>query len=250
MILNNKVAFITGGSRGIGEGVAKSISQAGAKVIITYNENSEKAELVCEELRRNGSQSFALKMHAEDRESVQHAISKTVEKYGKINILVNNAGIAQEKPFDTITDDDWDHMMSVNLRGPFALIQEVIPSMIEERWGRIINISSIGGQWGGFNQVHYAAAKAGLINLTRSIAKVYSAQGITSNAIAPGLVATDMAGAELDSEAGKAKVVGIPSGRIGTVDDIGSAAVYLASDAAGYITGQTLNLNGGMYFAN
>jgi len=248
MILNDKVAFITGGSRGIGEGLVRAISKAGANVVLTYNENAEKAELVCEELRRSGSQAFALKMHAEDRESVKNAISKTVEKYGKINILINNAGIAQEKPFDTITDDDWDYMMSVNLRGPFSLIQEVMPFMVEDGWGRIINISSIGGQWGGFNQVHYAAAKAGLINLTRSIAKIYSAQGVTSNAIAPGLVATDMAGAELDSEAGKAKVSGIPSGRIGTVDDIGSAAVYLASDDASYVTGQTLNLNGGMYF--
>jgi NAD(P)-dependent dehydrogenase (short-subunit alcohol dehydrogenase family) len=249
MLLNNKVALITGGSRGIGEGIAVSASKAGANIVLTYNENSEKAELVCEELRRSGGKALALKMQVQDRDSVKEAISKAKESFGNINILVNNAAIAQEKPFDTITDDDWDRMMSVNLRGPFSLIQETIPSMLDDGWGRIINISSIGGQWGGFNQVHYAAAKAGLINLTRSIAKIYSAQGITSNAIAPGLVATEMAGAELVSDAGKAKVTGIPSGRIGTVTDIGAAVVYLGSDDASYITGQTLNLNGGMYFA-
>jgi NAD(P)-dependent dehydrogenase (short-subunit alcohol dehydrogenase family) len=139
-------------------------------------------------------------------------------------------------------------MMAINLRGPFVLIQEVLPKMMETGWGRILNISSIGGQWGGYNQVHYAAAKAGLINLTRSIAKIYSGYGITSNAIAPGLVATDMTANELSTIAGQEKLNNIPSRRLGTVEEIAAAAIFLASDEASYITGQTINVNGGMYF--
>ena len=130
------------------------------------------------------------------------------------------------------------------------MIQEIIPQMQKNGFGRIINISSIGGQWGGLNQVHYAASKSALINLTRSIAKLYSKDGITSNAIAPGLVATDMSANELSTEAGKAKVASIPSARLGTVEEIGSIVNFLASDASSYITGQTINANGGMYFSS
>ena len=163
--------------------------------------------------------------------------------------MVNNAAIAQEKPFDTITDADWDHMMAVNLRGPFMSCQEVLPGMVKRGFGRIISITSIGGQWGGFNQVHYASAKAGLIALTRSLARIYSAHGITTNAVAPGLVQTDMLARELDSEEGKAKVRNIPIGRMATMEEVASVGVFLASDDASYITGQTINVNGGMLFS-
>jgi acetoacetyl-CoA reductase/3-oxoacyl-[acyl-carrier protein] reductase len=139
-------------------------------------------------------------------------------------------------------------MMAVNLRGPFICVQECLPDMIECGWGRIINITSIGGQWGGFNQVHYAASKAGLINLTRSLAKLYSGSGVTTNAVAIGLVQTDMSAAELATEAGQEKVKAIPRGRLGTLQDIADTVAFLASDQADYITGQTINLNGGMYF--
>jgi acetoacetyl-CoA reductase/3-oxoacyl-[acyl-carrier protein] reductase len=246
---DKKVAFVTGGSRGIGKGIAIALANAGIDVVFTYNDNHKAAESTCEEIKRNGGNVLALQMKIEERLSIQHAVATAIENMGQINIVVNNAGIAQEKPFETITDADWSSMMSINLHGPFSLIQEVIPSMKESGWGRIINISSIGGQWGGFNQVHYAAAKAGLINLTQSIAKIYSEYGITSNAIAPGLIATDMSSEELDTDAGREKVSGIPARRIGVVEDIGAAVVYLASDGASYVTGQTLNLNGGMYFS-
>jgi len=139
-------------------------------------------------------------------------------------------------------------MLDVNLVGAVRCARRALPQQLERGWGRIVNISSIGGQWGGMNQLHYAAAKAGMINFTRSLAKLYSGQGITSNAIAPGLVATDMSAAELDSEAGQAKVAGIPAGRLGTVEEVGETVAFLASDGAAYLTGQTLNLNGGMYF--
>jgi NAD(P)-dependent dehydrogenase (short-subunit alcohol dehydrogenase family) len=249
MTFNERVAFVTGGSRGIGKGIAIALANTGSNIVFTYNNNHEAAESTCEEIRRNGGKVLALQMKIEDRSSIKHAIAIAIKKMGQINIVVNSAGISQEKPFEIITDADWSSMMSINLHGPFSLIQEVIPIMTAASWGRIINISSIGGQWGGFNQVHYAAAKAGLINLTQSIAKIYSKNGITSNAIAPGLIATDMSAAELNTDAGREKVIGIPARRIGVVEDVGAAVVFLASDEASYITGQTLNLNGGMYFS-
>jgi NAD(P)-dependent dehydrogenase (short-subunit alcohol dehydrogenase family) len=163
---------------------------------------------------------------------------------------VNNAAIAQEKPFLEIADADWDRMLAVNLRGPFACAQEVLPGMLTLGWGRIVNISSVGGQWGGMLQVHYACAKAGLNNLTRSLAKLYSANGVTTNTVAAGLVSTTMIANELETEAGKAKVRNIPVGRIATPEEIADVVAFLVSDAASYITGQTINANGGMYFGS
>ncbi|HEY4265096.1 MAG TPA: SDR family oxidoreductase, partial [Micropepsaceae bacterium] len=138
--------------------------------------------------------------------------------------------------------------METNLRGPFAIAQETLPAMTHKGWGRIVNIVSIGGQWGGMRQVHYAAAKAGLINFTHSLAKLHSRDGITANAVSPGLIATDMTEKELRAKAGRAKAAQIPAGRVGTPEDVAAAVVFLCSEAAGYITGHTLNVNGGLYF--
>ena len=245
----SKLAFVTGGSRGIGRGIVYSLAKNGYKVAFSYNTSSDESKRIVNELSQEGAEVIAVKMSVEKRISVKNAINKIVSELGQIDVLVNNAAIAQEKPFGYITDDDWNTMLAINLRGPFSITQELIPYMIKKKWGRIINISSIGGQWGGFNQVHYAAAKSGLINFTQSIAKIYSKDGITSNAIAPGLIATSMSDSELNTEAGKKKVEGIPSKRLGSVNDVGSAVLYLASDDAGYVTGQTINLNGGMFFS-
>ena len=249
MALDKRVALVTGGSRGLGRGIVIALANAGFNVAFTYNKDIDAAKLVLKETRYVNGRVSAFQMDVGSRSSIRTAVESVVREYQGINILVNNAGVAQEKPFETITDDDWQNMLNINLQGPFCLIQEVIPSMVASKWGRIINISSIGGQWGGFNQVHYAAAKAGLINLTQSIAKIYSRHGITSNAIAPGLISTDMADAELNSEAGREKVKGIPMNRIGTVEDVGSSVVFLSGDESSYITGQTINLNGGMFFS-
>ena len=243
-----RVALVTGGSRGIGRGIAQTLARNGMQVVFTFNEHADAASAIVEELEKYGHKALAIQMAAEERPSVLEALELVRNRWGPVDILVNNAAIAQEKPFDTITDQDWDHMMAVNLRGPFICAQECLPDMIERGWGRIINISSIGGQWGGFNQVHYAASKAGLINLTRSLAKLYSANGVTTNAVAIGLVQTDMSAAELATEAGQKKAKAIPRGRLGTLQDIADAVAFLASDQADYITGQTINLNGGMYF--
>ena len=246
---DRKSVFLTGGSKGIGEGTVYSLAKAGFNIVFTHCSDIESASEVCNKSRAFLGNVSTVKMDLGDRNSIKQAINFAVEELGAINILINNAAIAQEKPFETITDSDWENMLSANLQGPYRAIQEVIPSMIENKWGRIINIASIGGQWGGFNQVHYAAAKAGLINLTQSIAKIYSKDGITSNAISPGLVATDMSKDELNTQAGKEKVKGIPIKRLGTVEEIGATVLFLSQEESSYITGQTINLNGGMFFS-
>jgi len=243
-----KNAIVTGGSRGIGKAIAIALSKKGINVALTYRTDKEKALSVVRKIENNGDKALCIELDQKNRNNIRRVIEEMHESFGKINILVNNAAIAQEKAFETITDNDWDNMMEVNLRGPFILCQEVIPDMVEQSWGRIVNIASIGGQWGGYNQVHYAAAKAGLINLTKSLARIYSKDGITVNAIAPGLVATDMSQNELNTEAGKKKAASIPIGRIATAKEIANVVAFLASDEASYITGQTINVNGGMYF--
>jgi len=239
---------VTGGSRGIGRGLVHCLASNGYAVALTYHSRRDLAASIVEQLKADGHKALSIQMVAEERNSVVKALEVVRDHWGTVDILVNNAAIAQEIPFDIITDQDWDHMMAINLRGPFICAQECLPDMIECGWGRIINVTSIGGQWGGFNQVHYAASKAGLINFTRSLAKLYSEKGITTNAVAVGLVETDMSAAELATEAGQRKAKAIPRGRLGTVQDIADTVAFLVSDQADYITGQTINLNGGMYF--
>ena len=245
-----RVALVTGGSRGIGRAIATTLAARGHAVALTYATSEREARAAADEIGRNGGQAMAVRLVAEDRASISRAVGEVRGTLGAIAVLVNNAGIAQERPFLELTDGDWDRMLAVNLRGPFTCAQEVLPDMLKQRWGRIINISSVGGQWGGMNQVHYACAKAGLNNLTRSLAKLYSAQGVMTNTIAAGLVSTEMIANELETAAGKEKVRNIPVGRIATPDEIARAVAFLASDDASYITGQTINANGGMYFGS
>jgi len=236
---NNKLVLVTGASRGIGETIADYFDTQAYDVIYGYNNT----------IPKNINNNFSIQIDISNRKSIRNAMKQIEQNFKRpIDILVNNAAIAQEKPFLELTDDDWQEMFDINLQGAFRVTQEVLPDMIKTRWGRIINITSIGGQWGGFNQVHYAASKAALINFTQSIAKLYSKEGITSNAIAIGLVETDMSKNELNTVAGQEKVKNIPIGRLGTKDEIAKIAFFLASEDASYITGQTLNANGGMYF--
>jgi len=249
MPLKNKICLVTGGSRGIGKGIVNTLSQKGYKVAFTFNKENKLAKKIENEINECGGNVKSFQMTMENRESVISAIEEVKTYFNdNISVLVNNAAIAQEKPFNTITDDDWANMLKVNLQGPFICSQEILPGMVNNKWGRIINITSIGGQWGGFNQVHYAASKAALINFTQSIAKIYSHEGVTSNAVAIGLAKTDMSGEELDSEEGKKKVENIPIGRVGTIEEIANTVSFLCSEEASYITGQTMNLNGGMLF--
>jgi NAD(P)-dependent dehydrogenase (short-subunit alcohol dehydrogenase family) len=236
-----KLALVTGAGSGIGKATALALLEAGYQVACGYNANRAGAEAIRHPNAR------AVKIDIASRASIRRALAQTRKAFRRdIDILVNNAAQVQEKPFETLTDADWDRMLAVNLRGAFILAQESLPAMAKRKWGRIVNITSIGGQWGGMRQVHYAAAKAGLINLTHSLARLYSPLGITANAVAPGLVATDMIRKELKSRSGKQKAAQIPVGRIAEPEEIAAGVVYLVSDGAAYVTGQTLNINGGM----
>ena len=240
---HGKLALVTGAGGGIGHAIALSLLGAGHSVICGYNNNRTGAE----QIAGDHANAFAVKIDISSRASVRRALAAARKHFGRdACIVVNNAALAQEKPFESISDVDWDAMLAVNLRGAFIVAQETVPAMVAKKWGRIVNITSIGGQWGGLRQVHYAAAKAGLINLTHSLAKLYSASGVTSNAIAPGLVATDMIAKELKSKSGREKLRQIPVGRITSPKEIGAAVVFLVSEDAGSITGHTLNINGGL----
>ena len=239
--MTEKLALVTGAGSGIGKAAAVALLDAGYLVACGYNANRAGAEAI------RHANAKAVKIDIASRASVKRAIAASKKHFGRtIDIVVNNAALAQEKPFESITDADWDRMLAVNLRGAFIVAQETVAAMQAHKWGRIINITSIGGQLGGMRQVHYAAAKAGLINLTHSLARLYSADGITANAVSPGLVGTGMIRKELKSKAGKQKAAQIPAGRIAKPAEIAAGIVYLASDAAAYVTGQTLNINGGM----
>lgn len=240
--MKKKVVFVTGGNRGIGKGIVKELLKKDYNVVIGYK-NTKKG---IEELANK--RSFAVQVDISNRSSIKKAIKKTENRFGTIDILINNAAISQEKPFEKISDLDWDNMMKVNLKGPFSFSQEVVEKMKIKKWGRIINIASIGGQWGGYNQVHYAVSKAGMMNLTRSLAKIYSKNKITINSISPGLVKTDMSEKEISSTKGKKKIDSIPIGRIGSIEEIAKVAIFLCSEDSSYITGQTINVNGGMFF--
>lgn len=243
-----KTTIVTGGSRGVGRAIAMGLASDNINLMLTYRQNKKKAVSVIKEIEKNGYVAICMGLEQRSRKSIKKVIDAAYKKFNRIDILVNNAAIAQEKPFLRITDKDWDDMMAVNLRGPFALCQEVLPYMVKQKYGRIVNVVSIGGQWGGVNQVHYAAAKAGLINLTKSLAKIYSKYGITVNAVAPGLVSTDMSKRELKTGPGKEKIRSIPIGRIASPEEIVDVVVFLCSQEASYITGQTINVNGGMHF--
>lgn len=246
--MSARIAFITGASRGIGEAIARKLAEDGFKVILGYLTNEIKAREVCDQIRENGGCADIVSIDVSSRESIRAAIDYVRIKYGVIDILVNNAAVAQEKPFLSISDGDWDAVLGANLRGPFACVQEVLPGMLSQQWGRVVNIVSIGGQWGGINQIHYASAKAGLIGLTRSLAKTFSSKGVTFNAVSPGLIKTDMTKNELSSPEGMAKAAAIPVGRVGDAAEVASAVAFLVQSGSEYITGQTINVNGGMYF--
>lgn len=244
---NLNIAFITGASRGIGSAISQRLAKDGYFVIVGYNKSLVNAKKVVNQIVIDGGRALAFKIDISSYASIKKTFRK-ISKIGKIKVLVNNAAISQEKPFLNITKLDLDKMLDTNLRGVFFCIQQVLPVMIKQKAGRIINIASIGGQWGGVNQIHYASSKAGVIGLTRSIAKTFSHKGITCNAISPGLVATDMSSRELNTNKGKLKVKSIPIGRIGSLSDIAGTVSFLSSQDGEYITGQTVNLNGGMYF--
>jgi 3-oxoacyl-[acyl-carrier protein] reductase len=245
--LENRTVLVTGSSRSIGQGIAVEAARSGANIVITYRKQADAAGNVASRVRDIGGRVLVLQADISARNSVQNMVDLTIEAFGSIDVLVNNAGILQQKPFLEITDEDWEWMMDVNLKGTFICSQEVFPVMQRQGKGTIINMASSGGQLGGPLAVHYSASKAGVICLTKSLARIGAPHGIRVNCIAPGLIDTEMTKNEMSSEAGRKKIRQIPFQRPGTVDEVSRAAIFLASDEASYITGQTVNVNGGIY---
>lgn len=243
-----KTAIITGGGRGIGRAITLALAQRRTDVVLTYLTRRDSCEQTAADVRAVGCEALVVQADVTQRESVRQLISTVTEKFGRIDVLVNNAGILQQKPFNTITDEDWDTMLATNLKGVFLCSQEVMPVMVRQGGGSIINISSSGGQLGGMLAVHYAVSKAGVISLTRSLARVGAPDGIRVNCVTPGLIETEMSQKEIHSEVGQQKISQqIPLRRAGQVEEVATAVVFLASDEASYITGQSLNVNGGLY---
>ena len=243
-----KRILITGGSRGIGAAFVRAFCGEGHEVVFTYLKATDRAEALVRELTEQGSVVNSIRADFADPTEVVRVAEEALQLLGGVDVLINNAAVLHYCDFLELDMGVWDETQAVNLRAPAELSRRLLRGMMERKWGRILIMSSIGGQWGGTLAVPYAVSKAGLIGLTRSLARIGAASGVTVNAIAPGLVDTDIIEGEKGSDAYRGKVDGIPLRRVAAPVEIAEAALYLASDSAGYITGQTINLNGGMYF--
>jgi 3-oxoacyl-[acyl-carrier protein] reductase len=245
--LKDKIAIITGASQGIGRDTALALSKAGAKVAVAAR-NEEKLHALVQEITAAGGEAFAVKMDVADQEQVKFAFKQVTEKFGRLDILVNNAAITRDGLALRMKPEDWDAVLRTNLTGAHFCIQQALATMMRARAGRIINISSVVAEMGNAGQANYVASKAGLIGLTKAIAIEIASRNITVNAVAPGFIETpmtDVLSAEVKEELKKR----IPLGRMGTPSDVTAAIVFLASDEAAYITGHVLDVNGGMYLS-
>lgn len=238
-------AFVTGSGRGLGAAIATRLATDGFEVILHARSSVRAAEELAAKILRSGGKASVVAFDLADSNQMAHAIRSV----GHVDVLVNNAALAQIVPFGQISSLDYDQIFEVNLKAPFFLSQYFLPGMVKSSWGRIVNLASIGGEWGGTRQIHYATAKAGLIGLTRSIAKSYANCGITANAISPGLVETDMLLETSSEDELSALVASIPVGRLAQPEEVASAVAFIVSEEASYITGQTLRVNGGMLLA-
>jgi 3-oxoacyl-[acyl-carrier protein] reductase len=243
--LDGKTALVTGASQGIGEGVARLLARQGAKVVLAAR-NQEKLEALAAEIASAGGEAHPLVLDVSQPETFGEKLKGLPEGFAGIDILINNAGITADNLLARMSLDDWERVLRTNLTGAFALSKEVLRGMMKKRWGRIINVTSVVGLMGNAGQANYAAAKAGLIGLTKSLARELGSRSITVNAVAPGYIATAMT-EKLPEQAREELVGQIALKRLGTVDDVAAAVLYLASEEGGYVTGQALNVSGGLY---
>lgn len=245
MLLEGKVALVTGASRGIGRQIALTLAERGATVVVNYNGSREKAEQVVQDIEKAGGKAECYGCNVADDTAVKEMIQYTAKTYGSIDILVNNAGITRDGLMMKMSEDDFDAVIDINLKGTFLCIKHASRLMLKQRRGHIINISSIAGIIGNPGQMNYVASKSGVIGMTKAAAKELGSRGITVNAVAPGLIDTEMT--EVLSEELKGKMLEqIPLGRIGKTEDIANTVAFLASDESAYISGQVIGVDGGM----
>lgn len=243
--LAGRVAVVTGAARGIGRAIALALGRQGARVVVNYRERAAAADEVVRLAHAMGADAVAVQGDVSDPEAARAVIAAATERWGKVDILVNNAGVALYRLLLDTTVEEWDRMMAVHLRGAFNCTKAALPSMIRHGYGRIINIASVWGVVGAANEVAYSAAKAGLIGFTKALAKEVGRGGITVNAVAPGVIETDMLNG-LTTEEKAALADATPVGRLGTPEDVAGIVVYLASPAGGFVTGQVIGADGGM----
>lgn len=244
-MLEGKIALVTGAAKGIGRAIALALAAEGATVVVNYNGSKERAEQVVEEIKALGVDGVAYQCNVADTQAADAMIKDVIKTYGRLDILVNNAGITRDNLIMKMTEEDFDAVINANLKGCFNTIKAVSRQMLKQRSGRIINITSVSGILGNAGQANYAASKAGIIGLTKTMARELASRGITVNGIAPGFVDTDMTKVLSDSVKEEATAQ-IPLGRFGKPEDIANMAAYLASDKAAYITGQIISVDGGM----
>ena len=243
--MTNRVAFVTGASRGIGRAIALVLCRAGFDIVVASPE-LENNEEVAGTIRAANGKAMTVDLNVTSLDSIKEAFAKAYQEMGRVDVLVNNAGITRDGFAMRMKPEDWNLVLQVNLTGAFHCIQQVLHPMMRERWGRIVNIASVVGEMGNSSQANYVASKAGLIGLTKAIAREMGSRGITVNAVAPGFIDTDMTRG-LPAEVREKMLAAIPLGRLGKVDDVAAAVKFLASEDAAYINGHVLDVNGGMY---
>lgn len=245
MTLQGKVAVVTGASRGIGKAIAVALGKHGAKVVVNYSRSAEGAEEAVSAIKAAGGEAVAVQADVTDVKAAASLIKAATEAFGRLDILVNNAGTTRDMLLAMMSEDDWDVVIRTNLKSAFNCSKAAVKTMMRQRSGRIINISSVSGVMGNGGQTNYSASKAGLIGFTKALAREVATRNITVNAVAPGFIPTDLT-SSLSDELRNETMKMIPLGRWGTVEEVAHAVAFLASDQAGYITGQTLNVDGGM----
>ena len=246
MNLQNKVAIVTGAGRGIGRAIALALAQAGAQVVVNYSRSADAANEVVAQIATNGGEALAVQGDVADASQVDALVAAAIERFGRVDILVNNAGITRDKLILRMTEADWDAVVDTNLKGAFLCCKAVAPRMVKQKSGVIINVGSVNGKVGAAGQANYSASKAGLIGLTKSLAKELGSRTIRVNAVSPGFIETDMTDA-LKDEQREAVIKQVPLGRLGTGDDVAQVVAFLCSDAAAYIQGEVIAVDGGLF---